>query len=92
MLCVGWGLCMTVYNIAFQNEIVTLFPRDSSVPMSFYSGIFNLGIGAGAFVGGIVTDHGLMAEIGYIGGAISLAAAIYCLRRYMPIRKPREVV
>lgn len=92
MLCVGWGLCMTVYNIAFQNEIVTLFPRDSSVPMSFYSGIFNLGIGAGAFVGGIVTDHGLMAEIGYIGGAISLVAAIYCLLRYMPIRKPREVV
>lgn len=92
MLCVGWGLCMTVYNIAFQNEIVTLFPRDSSVPMSFYSGIFNLGIGAGAFVGGIVTDHGLMAEIGYIGGAISLAAAIYCLLRYMPIRKPREIV
>ncbi|MBD5321265.1 MAG: MFS transporter [Bacteroides sp.] len=91
VLCVLWGLCMTVYNIAFQNEIVTLFPADSAVPMSFYSGIFNLGIGAGAFVGGIVCDHGLMADIGYIGGAITLAAAIYCVTRYMPMRPRRQV-
>ena len=86
-LCVAWGLCMTVYNIAFQSEIVTLFPADSAVPMSFYSGIFNLGIGAGAFVGGMVCDHCLMAEIGYIGGAITLAASTYCILRYMPMRK-----
>lgn len=66
-LCIAWGLCMTIYNIAFQSEIVGLFPTDSAVPMSFYSGIFNLGIGAGAFVGGIVCDHSLMAYIGYIG-------------------------
>ena len=86
VLCIAWGLCMTMYNIAFQNEIVTLFPDDSAVPMSFYSGIFNLGIGAGAFVGGIVCDYGLMADIGYIGGAIALAAAVYCVTRYMPMR------
>lgn len=87
ILCIAWGLCMTIYNIAFQSEIVTLFPADSAVPMSFYSGIFNLGIGAGAFVGGIVCDHGLMADIGYIGGAITLAASTYCILRYMPMRK-----
>lgn len=86
-VCVAWGLCMTVYNIAFQNEIVTLFPRDSAVPMSLYSGIFNLGIGAGAFVGGVVSDHGMMSDIGYIGGVIALAAAVYCYLRYMPLRK-----
>lgn len=93
VLCVAWGLCMTIYNIAFQNEIVGLFPTDSAVPMSFYSGIFNLGIGAGAFVGGVVCDHGLMADIGYIGGAITLAAAVYCVTDYMPRRRsPREAV
>lgn len=89
VLCMAWGLSMTVYNIAFQSEIVGLFPSDSAVPMSFYSGIFNLGIGAGAFVGGIACDHGMMAQIGYIGGGISLAAAIYCLLRYMPMRRER---
>ena len=32
-LCIAWGLCMTIYNIAFQSEIVGLFPTDSAVPM-----------------------------------------------------------
>ena len=89
LLCVLWGMGMTVFNIGFQNEIVSMFPADSAVPMSLYSGIFNLGIGGGAFVGGIVCDRGLMADIGYIGGAISLSAAIFCLLVYIPIRKVR---
>ena len=87
VLCVAWGLGMTMYNIAFQNDIVALFPRDSAVPMSLYSGIFNLGIGGGALVGSVVCDAGLMAEIGYIGGAIALSAAVFCLTVYMPLRK-----
>lgn len=87
LLCILWGICMTIYNIAFQNEIVALFPTDSAVPMSFYSGIFNLGIGAGAFVGGFAVDNGHLAHIGYIGGLISLSAAVYCLLLYIPTRK-----
>ena len=87
ILCTGWGLAITMYNIAFQNDIVTLFPHDSAVPMSLYSGIFNLGIGSGALVGGIVCDNNLMAEIGYIGGGIALSAAIFALSVYMPMRR-----
>lgn len=87
VLCILWGMGMTVYNIAFQNEIISLFPSDSAVPMSFYSGIFNLGIGAGAFVGGFVVDSGRLAHIGYIGGGISMCAAIYCLFLYLPRRR-----
>ncbi len=90
MICILWGMAITIYNIAFQNEIITLFPGDSAVPMSFYSGIFNLGIGAGAFVGGMIVDHGLISEIGYIGGAIALAAATYTLFFYMPIRPAKD--
>lgn len=85
-LCIVWGMAITIYNIAFQNEIIDLFPTDSAVPMSFYSGIFNLGIGAGAFVGGLAVDHGLIAEIGYLGGVIALAAATFTLFFYMPVR------
>lgn len=86
LLCVLWGLAITVYNISFQNEIIVLAPHNSAVAMSIYSGIFNLGIGAGAFAGGVVCNAGMMADIGYIGGAISLAAALYCLFRYLPLR------
>ena len=87
VLCILWGLAITVYNISFQNEIIVLSPHNSAVAMSIYSGIFNLGIGAGAFVGGIACNNGLMADIGYIGGSISLAAALYCLFRYLPRRR-----
>ena len=87
VLCISWGLGITMYNIAFQNDIVVLFPHDSAVPMSLYSGIFNLGIGAGALVGGIVCDHDLIAQIGYVGGAIALSAAVFALTVYMRMRK-----
>ena len=62
-----------------------LAPRNSAVAMSIYSGIFNLGIGGGAFVGGIVCDHGMMADIGFVGGAVALVAAIYAILRYLPL-------
>ena len=78
---------MTIYNIAFQNEIILLAPHNSAVAMSLYSGIFNLGIGGGAFVGGIVCDHGMMADIGFVGGSIALVAAIYAIFRYLPLRR-----
>ncbi len=87
LLCVLWGLAITVYNIAFQNEIIVFAPENSAVAMSIYSGIFNLGIGSGAFVGGLVCTGGAMENIGYIGGAIALSAAIYCLVRFIPRMK-----
>lgn len=82
--CVLWGLCITFFNIAFQNGIVTFSPKNSAVAMSIYSGIFNLGIGLGAFVGGRVCEHGDIAYIGYFGGVIALCAAIYAFFRYLP--------
>lgn len=85
-LCVIWGMAITVYNIAFQNEIIVLSPSHTAVAMSIYSGIFNLGIGGGAFVGGMVCEHGMMAGIGYVGGAIALSAALYAMFRYVPLR------
>lgn len=86
-LCVLWGMAMTVFNIAFQNEIVGLFPGDSAVPMSLYSGIFNLGIGTGAMVGGWVCNGGMLSYIFYIGGGIALCAAIFCAVAYLPYRR-----
>jgi len=86
-LCILWGMAMTIFNIAFQNEIVGLFPGDSAVAMSLYSGIFNLGIGAGAMVGGWVCDGGYLPYICHIGGGIALCAAIFCRLAYMPRRR-----
>ena len=67
-----------------------LSPHNSAVAMSIYSGIFNLGIGAGAFTGGIVCERGMMADIGYVGGTIALTAALFALFCYLPDRSYKE--
>lgn len=84
-LCMIWGLAITVFNIAFQNEIIIFSPHHSAVAMSIYSGIFNLGIGMGALVGGIVCDNYIIDYIGLVGGTIALAAAIYMYFRFLPL-------
>lgn len=86
-LCIPWGVAITTLNIALQNDIVRLFPHDSAVPMSIYSGTFNLGIGAGALVGGIATNNSCLGQIGYIGGSIAVCTAIFCLMVYIPARR-----
>ena len=54
-------------------------------PFSFFSGIFNLGIGSGTYLGALAADGGHLAHIGYIGAAIAGAAALLC--RYVYLRK-----
>lgn len=84
LLCVLWGLAMTMFNIAFQNQIIIYAGKTQAVAMSIYSGIFNLGIGMGAFAGGIVCESGKMECIGYVGGIIALSAAVYTVSGFLP--------
>lgn len=86
-LCIIWGLGITIFNIAFQNEIIIFSPHHSAVAMSIYSGIFNLGIGMGALVGGLVVDHCIIDYIGLTGGTIALSAALYMYFRFLPLVK-----
>ncbi len=84
MLCLVWGLAITVYNLVFQSEIIRFAPQSTAVAMSVYSGIFNLGIGSGALLGGFVCSGLSIAWIGYVGGAIALVAGTFCLRWLLP--------
>ena len=78
-LCICWGLAITIFNLVFQSEIIRLAPEATAIAMSVYSGIYNVGIGAGALVGGFVCTHASIARIGYAGGAIALLAALFLL-------------
>lgn len=76
-LCVAWSAAATAFNVAFQASILSQAPEEATaVAMSIFSGIFNLGIGSGAFIGGTVCTHVGLSAIGYVGAVIALAAAL----------------
>ena len=75
-LCLFWGICNTLFNLVFQTGIMQLAPQASSVAMSIYSGIYNLGIGTGALVGGIVCSKMGISNVGFVGGGIGVMVVI----------------
>ena len=85
LLCVFWGLAINSYNLVFQSEIIRNAPQGTAVAMSIYSGIYNVGIGTGALVGGAVCDGAGIQYIGYVGGAIVLIALVYGAKKLFPV-------
>lgn len=71
-----WGLGVTAFGIAFQALIIDITdPQDSSVAMSLYSGLYNLGIGAGTALGGVALTGLGIASLGFVGGLLAAAGA-----------------
>ena len=79
VVCCVWGAFYTAYNVAFQAEVISNAPEGTTmVAMSAYSGIFNIGIGAGTWIGGVVVAGGGIADVGLVGAAIGVAAGLVC--------------
>ena len=81
-----WGMCQTMFNVAFQNELMISSPKDAvPIVMSLFSGLFNVGIAMGSIIGGVVTDNASVDYIGYVGGIfLAIAAiivAVYLMRK-----------
>ena len=84
ILCMFWGVAISFYNLSFQAEIIRNATQGTSVAMSIYSSIYNIGIGSGALIGGYACSGLSVAAIGYVGGAIALLAAFICFRKLIP--------
>lgn len=81
-VCALWGMGSTAYNVAMQsNVILATTPESTSVAMSIFSGIFNLGIGCGAYIGGAICTHSSLAYVGYAGALFGLAGLLYWVLR-----------
>ena len=92
VVCIMWGAMATAFNIAFQDNTIRFAPENAtSIGMSIFSGFFNLGIGSGAYVGGLVVSHLSIDYIGYAGGIIGLIATLYLVVRYFPNMRRREM-
>lgn len=78
LICAFWGAAAIAFNVAFQAELIKAVPQDASaVAMSLFSGIFNLGIGFGTWIGGAVAEHYDISDVGFAGGIIALIAICY---------------
>ncbi len=77
-ICAVWGMASTAYNVAMQSNVILITSAEStSVAMSIFSGIFNLGIGSGAFFGGQICTHASIAYIGFAGALLGFIGLAY---------------
>ncbi|MCE0492142.1 sugar transporter [Pantoea sp. Mb-10] len=89
VLCIVWGMAMMMIGLAMQVRVLSLAPDATDVAMSLFSGIYNIGIGAGALLGNQVSEHLSMSDVGNVGGLIGLSALFWCVaifRRYPQLR------
>lgn len=86
VVIIFWGFAIACFNVVFQSQTINLAPNASAVAMSMYSGIYNVGIGGGALVGGIVSEDLGVSFVGFVGGAIALVACVYFVRKMSFVR------
>ncbi|EAA8929639.1 sugar transporter [Salmonella enterica] len=79
ILSIFWGIAIMVIGLGMQVKVLALAPDATDVAMALFSGIFNIGIGAGALVGNQVSLHWSMSAIGYIGAIPAYAALVWAV-------------
>ena len=83
VLCVLWGLAIMLFNLVFQSQTIAALSmtQATAVGMSIFSGIYNVGIGSGALIGGLISENIALYCVGYIGGCIALGACVFFIRK-----------
>lgn len=81
-LVLVWGAAQTTLCLAFQTIVLNVASDAADVATSLYSGIFNIGIGGGAFVGSLISQHFGFSPVAMSGGLFVTLSALFCLFLY----------
>ncbi|MBY7822533.1 sugar transporter [Vibrio fluvialis] len=84
-----WGTALMIVCLAMQVKVLNIDTNASDMIMSMFSGIINLGIGAGALIGAKVIHFSSLETIGYVGSGFALLALLLIvtlLKKFPSIR------
>ncbi len=78
-----WGAAMTSVMLAFHSLLIRIAPDATDIATSIYSGIFNVGIGGGAFLGSILSERFGFAYLSLVGCSLVVLTASLCIFFYV---------
>lgn len=79
VLTLFWGAAMTTVCMAFQTVVLNVASDAADIAVSLYSGIFNIGIGTGAFTGSLISARWGFEPVASSGAAFVAVSAVLCL-------------
>ncbi|QIL73632.1 sugar transporter [Diaphorobacter sp. HDW4B] len=79
VVCSVWGIAMLCMVLPLQAKVLRLASDATDVGMSLFSGIFNIGIGAGALLGSQVGTHAGLEHLGIVGGSLAVIGLLWCV-------------
>ncbi|MDE1179965.1 sugar transporter [Paraburkholderia sp.] len=85
-----WGGLIISFGLAMQAQVLELAPDATDLAVSLFSGLYNVGIGAGALLGNYIAHEFGLPWVGSFGGVVGVVSAVFCWVSLVIARRVRE--